>query len=61
MSAKTKYFRCDRCGITNPDYLTFGVGRDRNYCLNHIPWHVRIKMWWRERRELSASKKARQP
>lgn len=43
------YFVCARCGRTNPDYLTFGVGTDRHYCLGHIPRAVRIRMWLRER------------
>jgi hypothetical protein len=46
-----KTFRCDRCGAINPDYLSFGVGfpTRRTYCLHHIPWHIRLKMWLKER------------
>lgn len=43
-----RVFRCDRCGAAIPDYLTFGVGRDRNYCLHHIPRWTRFRMWLRE-------------
>jgi hypothetical protein len=46
-----KTFRCARCGLVNPDWLSFGVGfpTRRAYCLGHIPWWIRLKMWWRER------------
>lgn len=49
MTRTFKYFVCTRCGANNPDFLTFGVGVDRHYCLNHIPRIVRIRMWIRER------------
>lgn len=48
MSRTFKYFDCDRCGTTNPDYLSFGVGQDRSYCLHHIPLLVRLRMRLRE-------------
>lgn len=48
MSRTFKHFTCQRCGARNPDYLTFGVGRDRHYCLNHIPLLVRLRMRLRE-------------
>jgi hypothetical protein len=40
-----KYFICWKCGKSNPDYLTFGVGERRNYCLNHKPIWARIEMY----------------
>ncbi len=48
---ETKAFRCARCGTVNPDWLSFAVGHPtrRTYCLNHIPWWIRLKLWWRER------------
>lgn len=49
MTRTVKYFDCARCGRTNPDFLTFGVGADRYYCLGHIPRTVRVRMWIRER------------
>lgn len=50
----TQYFACHRCGANNPDFLTFGIGYGadaRHYCLNHIPWRTRARMWIRERLE----------
>ena len=44
-----RYFDCYRCGKTNPDYLTFGIGRDKHCCLDHIPRWIRYKMRLRER------------
>lgn len=47
-----RYFPCAKCGGINPDFLTFGVGRGRlarHYCLRHIPWWVRVRVWLRER------------
>lgn len=47
-----RYFTCATCGAVNPDFLTFGVGwgvRGRYYCLGHIPWTVRVRMWLRGR------------
>lgn len=52
MSRNIKYFTCAKCGTVNPDFLTFGVGlgaSTRSYCLGHIPWTVRLRMWLRER------------
>ncbi|HEU4540314.1 MAG TPA: hypothetical protein VFR23_04230 [Jiangellaceae bacterium] len=50
MRRAVKHFTCRKCGKVNPDYLTFGVGRDKYYCLNHIPRWVQFRMWWHERR-----------
>lgn len=52
MIRRTQHFTCARCGTVNPDFLTFGVGlgtNARHYCLGHIPWPTRIRMWIRER------------
>jgi hypothetical protein len=48
VSQTFSYFDCTRCGRTNPDYLTFGVGEDCHYCFGHIPRIVRFRMWIRE-------------
>jgi hypothetical protein len=47
-SRVVRHFICGRCGASIPDYLTFGVGPDRNYCLHHIPRWVRLRIWIRE-------------
>lgn len=49
---KWKYFTCRKCGVVNPDYLTFGGGsldRPKYYCLHHVPLHSRVRLWWQER------------
>lgn len=53
MSRRPKWFRCAHCGRNNPDYLSFGVdhpGR-KTYCLDHIPWWVRLRLRIREAAE----------
>lgn len=52
---KISYFACVRCGRINPEFGTFAGGsldRPRFYCLVGycIPWRVKLKMWWRDRR-----------
>lgn len=44
-----KTFACARCGRVNHDWESFGVGfpTRKTYCLNHIPWWIRLKMWLR--------------
>lgn len=41
-----KEFACARCGATNADWLTFSAG-DRYYCLGHVPFWARVRMWLR--------------
>lgn len=57
MTRQFRYFACDRCGVDNPDFLSFGVGHPtrRTYCLHHIPWWVRLRMRVREAFERSAA------
>lgn len=41
-------YQCARCERHNPDYLSFSTGwpkRERFWCLYHIPWWARLKMF----------------
>lgn len=53
MSRRPKRLRCAHCGKANPPHLSFGVGHPtrRTYCLDHIPWWVRLRMRIREAAE----------
>lgn len=50
---EVKTFRCARCGVVNPDWLSFGVGDPirRTYCLHHIPRWIKLRMWLRDWRD----------
>jgi hypothetical protein len=37
------------CDQINPDYLAFGTREGRSYCMAHIPWRSRLRVWWQER------------
>lgn len=42
------------CDAVNPDWLAFETGwpnRIRYWCLGHIPWTARVRLWWQERRD----------
>lgn len=37
------------CDAVNPDYLSFGARNGKGYCLHHIPFRSRLRVWWQER------------
>jgi hypothetical protein len=43
------FFQCHRCGQMQPDYLIFATSRGNYYCLSHIPWLPRLRVYLRER------------
>lgn len=54
MTGTVALYPCSKrgCGAQNRDWQVFETGwpnRIRYWCLNHIPWHVRVAMWFTER------------
>ena len=50
---KHTFRACVRCGAINDEYETFAagrLGRERYFCLGHIPWRARVRLWLQERR-----------
>lgn len=45
----TKYFTCYKCNRLNPDWIAFGLSKNRSCCLYHIPLWTRITMRLKER------------
>jgi hypothetical protein len=48
------YYACVRCGLINDEYEAFAagrLGRERHYCLAHIPWQARLRLHWNEWRQ----------
>jgi hypothetical protein len=44
-----RIYGCARrgCDRVNLDYEAFG-GRDKTYCMGHIPFRSRVRLWWQE-------------
>lgn len=51
-----KLYGCAKrnCTAVNRDWEAFETGwpnRIRHWCLGHIPWHARLRLWLQERRD----------
>lgn len=42
-----KVYGCAKrgCDAVNPAYLSFGTREGKGYCLHHIPWRSRLRLW----------------
>lgn len=45
-----KLFGCARkgCDRISLDFESFKARDGKGYCLNHIPWRSRLRLWWQQ-------------
>lgn len=46
-----RVYVCQRCGHAREAWDVFETGwphRIRFWCLHHIPWWARLRMWWQD-------------
>lgn len=39
------------CCAVNAPWQAFGTRDGKTWCLSHIPWTARLRVWWQERRD----------